>query len=82
VRTGERRTVTLNSGATLTLDCSVPLMTLPATELTSVLTLIKTFDALASKAGKTERPKTSAPSQAGDGAADPAATESPTSTPS
>ena len=42
----EYRSVTLPSGAALSLNCSVPLLTLPAHELGEVLTLIKTFDAL------------------------------------
>jgi hypothetical protein len=45
-RSAEHRSVTLPSGATLTLNCSIPLMTLPADELGEVLNLIKTFDAL------------------------------------
>ncbi len=45
-RPSETRTVTLPSGMTLTLNASQPLLLLPASELSSVLTLIKAFDAL------------------------------------
>jgi hypothetical protein len=74
---GERRSVALASGATLTLDCSVPLLTLPAAELAKVLRLINAFDALGAAPTATAKaaPKqTSAPPQESGGAADPAQT--------